>query len=88
MSAHPVSHVIPEGAPRSGVIHVRHRHTERFTVVGTHLAQHEGLSAAAIVPVAPAPPPGPPPLTTCDGCERAFRSHDPDDRCGDCRAAA
>ncbi|MEU6948823.1 helix-turn-helix domain-containing protein [Streptomyces sp. NPDC046316] len=48
MSAHPVSHVIPEGAPRSGVIHIRYRHTERFTVVGNHLAQHEGLSAAAI----------------------------------------
>ncbi|MFF5938497.1 hypothetical protein [Streptomyces sp. NPDC012508] len=40
------------------------------------------------LPVAPAPPPGPPPLTTCDGCERAFRSHDPEERCGDCRAAA
>ncbi|MEU6984605.1 helix-turn-helix domain-containing protein [Streptomyces sp. NPDC046324] len=40
------------------------------------------------LPAAPAPPPGPPPLTTCDGCERAFRSHDPEERCGDCRAAA
>ncbi|MFC8274783.1 hypothetical protein ACFUJR_20065 [Streptomyces sp. NPDC057271] len=48
MSAHPVSHVIPDGAPRSGVIHVRHRHTERFTVVGNHLTQHEELSAVAI----------------------------------------
>ncbi|WMX45052.1 hypothetical protein RGF97_09580 [Streptomyces roseicoloratus] len=30
------------------MIHVRHRHTERFTVVGNHLAQHAELSAAAI----------------------------------------
>ncbi|WP_306324390.1 helix-turn-helix domain-containing protein [Streptomyces venezuelae] len=35
-------------APPSGVIHIRHRHTERFTVVGNHLAQHAELSAAAI----------------------------------------
>ncbi|WP_228978286.1 helix-turn-helix domain-containing protein [Streptomyces sp. DH12] len=28
--------------------HVRHRHRERFTVVGNHLAQHPGLSACAI----------------------------------------
>ncbi|MER7954115.1 hypothetical protein [Streptomyces sp. NPDC096030] len=41
-----MAHVIPEGAPRSGVIHIRHRHTERFTVIGNHLAQHEELSAA------------------------------------------
>ncbi|MET9674719.1 helix-turn-helix domain-containing protein [Streptomyces sp. NPDC006482] len=33
-------------------------------------------------------PPGPAPLVTCDGCERAFRSHDPDASCGDCREAA
>lgn len=39
---------LPEGAPRAGVIHVRHRHTDRFTVVGNHLAQHPHLSAAAI----------------------------------------
>ncbi|WP_405683933.1 hypothetical protein [Streptomyces sp. NBC_00057] len=39
---------IPEDAPRAGVIHVRHRHTDRFTVVGNHLAQHPHLSAAAI----------------------------------------
>ncbi|NXY93122.1 hypothetical protein HYE82_01530 [Streptomyces sp. BR123] len=39
---------IPEDAPRAGVIHVRHRHTDRFTVVGNHLAQHRSLSAAAI----------------------------------------
>ncbi|WP_308368678.1 helix-turn-helix domain-containing protein [Streptomyces sp. ISL-36] len=43
-----MSHVIPAGAPRSGVIHIRHRHTDRFTVVGNHLAQHEDLSATAI----------------------------------------
>ncbi|WP_405482074.1 hypothetical protein [Streptomyces sp. NBC_00009] len=28
------------------------------------------------------------PLQTCDGCERAFRCHDPDARCRDCRPAA
>ncbi|MFD0144413.1 MULTISPECIES: hypothetical protein [unclassified Streptomyces] len=43
-----MAHVIPEGAPRSGVIHIRHRHTERFTVIGNHLAQHKELSAVAI----------------------------------------
>ncbi|MFJ2442296.1 helix-turn-helix domain-containing protein [Streptomyces sp. NPDC087658] len=31
----------------SGVTHVRHRHTERFTVVGNHLAQHRELSLLA-----------------------------------------
>ncbi|EST37718.1 hypothetical protein N566_11500 [Streptomycetaceae bacterium MP113-05] len=36
------------GVPQAGVTHVRHRHTERFTVVGNHLAQHAELSAAAI----------------------------------------
>ncbi|MFJ9809421.1 hypothetical protein ACIRTB_14465 [Streptomyces sp. NPDC101158] len=44
-SAYPA---IPAHAPPSGVIHIRHRHTERFTVVGNHLAQHAELSAAAI----------------------------------------
>ncbi|MFI1978713.1 helix-turn-helix domain-containing protein [Streptomyces wedmorensis] len=39
---------LPADAPPSGVIHIRHRHTERFTVVGNHLAQHAELSAAAI----------------------------------------
>lgn len=33
---------------RAGVTHVRHRHTERFTVVGNHLAQHSELSPTAI----------------------------------------
>ncbi|MCT4356547.1 helix-turn-helix domain-containing protein [Streptomyces sp. Je 1-79] len=33
---------------RAGVTHVRHRHDEKFTVVGNHLAQHEELSACAI----------------------------------------
>ncbi|MFF5975490.1 hypothetical protein ACFY7C_28680 [Streptomyces sp. NPDC012769] len=37
---------------------------------------------------AAAPPPKAPPLVTCDGCERAFRSHDPHATCGDCRQAA
>ncbi|WP_260848891.1 helix-turn-helix domain-containing protein [Streptomyces sp. SLBN-118] len=39
---------LPEDAPRAGVLHVRHRHTDRFTVVGNHLAQHKSLSATAI----------------------------------------
>ncbi|MGW7355750.1 helix-turn-helix domain-containing protein [Streptomyces sp. NPDC054802] len=34
--------------PSSGVQHVNFRHPERFTVVGNHLAQHEGLSLTAI----------------------------------------
>ncbi|MFJ9828895.1 hypothetical protein ACIRSU_31665 [Streptomyces sp. NPDC101160] len=48
MSAHPVPFDIPADAPRAGVIRVRHRHRDRFTVVGNHLAQHPKLSAAAI----------------------------------------
>ncbi|SDE85220.1 helix-turn-helix domain-containing protein [Streptomyces griseoaurantiacus] len=36
------------GAPRAGVVHLRHLHTERYTVVGNHLAQHRELSATAI----------------------------------------
>ncbi|MGH3324937.1 MAG: hypothetical protein ACRDOV_11030 [Streptomyces sp.] len=39
---------LPEDAPRAGVVHVRHRHTDRYTVVGNHLAQHPRLSATAI----------------------------------------
>jgi hypothetical protein len=39
---------LPEGVPLSGLIHVRHRHTSHFTVVGNHLTQHPGLSALAI----------------------------------------
>lgn len=39
---------IPTDAPSAGVIHFRHRHTDRFTVVGNHLAQHAQLSAVAI----------------------------------------
>ncbi|THA48127.1 helix-turn-helix domain-containing protein [Streptomyces sp. A1136] len=41
------SRVAP-GNHRSGVIHVKSRHRNRFTVVGNHLAQHAGLSATAI----------------------------------------
>ncbi|MFE2558957.1 hypothetical protein ACFXGT_23605 [Streptomyces sp. NPDC059352] len=48
MSARPVPCEIPADAPRSGVIRVRFRHTDRFTVVGNHLAQHPSLSAVAI----------------------------------------
>ncbi|MFF4584291.1 hypothetical protein [Streptomyces sp. NPDC001388] len=39
---------LPPDAPRAGVLHLRHRHTERYTVVGNHLAQHPRLSATAI----------------------------------------
>ncbi|MFF1507980.1 hypothetical protein [Streptomyces sp. NPDC058326] len=48
VSVCPVPYEIPDDAPRAGVIHVRHRHTDRFTVVGDHLAQHPRLSAVAI----------------------------------------
>ncbi|GAA1182303.1 helix-turn-helix domain-containing protein [Streptomyces hebeiensis] len=34
--------------PATGVTHVRHRHVERFTVVGNHLTQHRELSLTAI----------------------------------------
>ncbi|XIE79616.1 hypothetical protein AB6O49_19615 [Streptomyces sp. SBR177] len=47
-SASPAPFEIPAGAPRSGVIHVRARHRDRFTVVGNHLAQHPTLSGLAI----------------------------------------
>jgi hypothetical protein len=39
---------IPADAPRSGVIRVRARPRDRFTIVGNHLAQHPDLSAVAI----------------------------------------
>ncbi|MFF5565915.1 helix-turn-helix domain-containing protein [Streptomyces sp. NPDC012623] len=45
--ARPCSGVSSSVRP-SGVIRVRHRHTERFTVVGNHLAQHRELSLVAI----------------------------------------
>lgn len=38
----------PAHRPGAGVVHVRHRHRERFTVVGNHLAQHRELSLLAI----------------------------------------
>ncbi|MFD5520404.1 hypothetical protein [Streptomyces sp. NPDC127066] len=44
----PASPELPPDAPRAGVLHVRHRHTERYTIVGNHLAQHPRLSAMAI----------------------------------------
>ncbi|MEF9884579.1 hypothetical protein [Streptomyces sp. P9-A4] len=47
-SPRPVPFEIPVDAPRSGVIRVRHRHPDRFTVVGNHLTQHPRLSAVAI----------------------------------------
>lgn len=47
-SARPAPFAIPADAPPSGVIRVRHRHRDRFTVVGNHLAQHPDLSAAAV----------------------------------------
>ncbi|MEU3134102.1 hypothetical protein ABZ691_14980 [Streptomyces sp. NPDC006854] len=39
---------IPGPVPPSGVIHIVIPHTNRFTVVGNHLAQHAGLSLVAI----------------------------------------
>ncbi|MFJ7064774.1 helix-turn-helix domain-containing protein [Streptomyces sp. NPDC101115] len=39
------------------------------------------------LPVTPRAP-APPPLVTCDGCDRAVRSDDPTARCADCRRAA
>ncbi|MFH8517707.1 helix-turn-helix domain-containing protein [Streptomyces gelaticus] len=40
---------VPEDtAPTSGVIHINFRHAAGFTVIGNHLAQHRGLSLAAI----------------------------------------
>lgn len=48
VSAFPVPFEIPADAPRSGVIRVRFRHTDRFTIIGNHLAQHPSLSAVAI----------------------------------------
>ncbi|MFD7485329.1 hypothetical protein [Streptomyces mirabilis] len=50
LPAHPLlaPPALPPDATRAGVLHVRHRHTERYTVVGNHLAQHPRLSATAI----------------------------------------
>ncbi|MFC9653256.1 helix-turn-helix domain-containing protein [Streptomyces sp. NPDC056937] len=39
---------IPATVPPSGVAHQRHRHTEKFTVIGNHLAQHGGMSLVAL----------------------------------------
>ncbi|WP_053164887.1 DNA-binding protein [Streptomyces noursei] len=39
---------VPATTPPSGVIHVNSRHTNRYTVVGNHLAQHRGLTLVAI----------------------------------------
>ena len=38
----------PFPVPGPGVVHVRTRHADRFTVVGNHLAQHRGLTLTAI----------------------------------------
>ncbi|MFI6034090.1 helix-turn-helix domain-containing protein [Streptomyces sp. NPDC051315] len=38
----------PHVRPDSGVVHDNVRHTENFTVIGNHLAQHEELSLLAI----------------------------------------
>jgi hypothetical protein len=140
-NATPPAPVVHDSTPCSGVLHVRRRHTENFTVIGNHLAQHNGLSALAIglcVYILSLPdgapvtvkaltarfPEGeitirralnelvatgylerrrfligggrfasrtiadagrPAPLLTCDGCDRAFRTHDPTARCADCR---
>ncbi|MEW1758398.1 hypothetical protein AB0393_18030 [Streptomyces cyaneofuscatus] len=39
---------LPGPLPARGVIHIAIRHTDRFTVVGNHLAQHPTLSATAV----------------------------------------
>lgn len=52
----PAPRTSPRPGPRSGrgsrlgsgLVHVTHRHRERFTVVGNHLAQHRELSLLAI----------------------------------------
>ncbi|WP_141205972.1 helix-turn-helix domain-containing protein [Streptomyces griseorubiginosus] len=38
----------PHARPHSGVVHDNARHTENFTVIGNHLAQHKELSLLAI----------------------------------------
>ncbi|WP_328748827.1 helix-turn-helix domain-containing protein [Streptomyces sp. NBC_00285] len=38
----------PHARPHSGVVHDNARHTEKFTVIGNHLAQHQELSLLAI----------------------------------------
>ncbi|GAA1182469.1 hypothetical protein GCM10009654_44670 [Streptomyces hebeiensis] len=48
LNAHPcTASDVPADVPPSGVTHIRYRHTERFTVVGNHLAQHHELSLVA-----------------------------------------
>ncbi|MFF3954454.1 helix-turn-helix domain-containing protein [Streptomyces sp. NPDC001890] len=37
-----------DATPSSGVVHINFRHAAGFTVIGNHLAQHRGLSLAAI----------------------------------------
>ncbi|MEU6042088.1 hypothetical protein [Streptomyces griseus] len=39
---------VPGPLPTSGVIHISLPHTDRFTVVGNHLAQHPHLSCTAV----------------------------------------
>ncbi|MEU2071687.1 hypothetical protein [Streptomyces anulatus] len=39
---------VPGPLPTSGVIHIAIPHTDRFTVVGNHLAQHPDLSCTAV----------------------------------------
>ncbi|MFE6700234.1 hypothetical protein [Streptomyces sp. NPDC057718] len=39
---------VPGPLPTSGVIHITIPHTDRFTIVGNHLAQHPDLSCTAV----------------------------------------
>ncbi|MGW8490631.1 hypothetical protein [Streptomyces sp. NPDC055886] len=39
---------VPGPLPTSGVIHITLPHTDRFTIVGNHLAQHPDLSCTAV----------------------------------------
>ncbi|MFB9553382.1 hypothetical protein [Streptomyces roseoviridis] len=61
--------------------HVPIHHPARFLAYRLAMFLPPPLPVSAPVPTAP-------PLITCDGCERAFRSHDSGAVCGDCRRAA
>ncbi|MEU6928341.1 hypothetical protein AB0A05_04165 [Streptomyces sp. NPDC046374] len=58
--------------------HVPIHHPARF------LAYRLDAMLPPPLPVAAPRPAAPPPLITCDGCDRAIRSHDPDALCADC----
>ncbi|MFJ6411010.1 hypothetical protein ACIQK9_36390 [Streptomyces hydrogenans] len=64
--------------------HVPVHHPARF------LAYRLATQTPPPLPAEAPSPPSPPslaPLVSCDGCERAVRSHGPDPLCADCRSA-